>query len=262
MLNNKLIKRIDHEIKMIREDPLNFSTSYPDENNIKIWYSIFIGLHDTVYSGGHYIFKILLPDNYPFSPPDIVFLTPNGRFEINKKICLTITGYHPDMWQATITIKTMLIQIFTMFNIEGDNGNIGHLIPPNKGTSQIERKQFAEKSISYNIANYKEIYENFDMTYLNDGSIINKKKETIIDIKKDDIIKEIIHDIIKDEKKDDIIKEIIHDIIKDEKKDDIIKEIIHDIIKDEKKDEKFEINNQIKEDVVKKRGRPRKVKID
>lgn len=31
-------------------------------------------------------------------PPSIILLTPNGRFEINKKICLSISGYHPETW--------------------------------------------------------------------------------------------------------------------------------------------------------------------
>jgi ubiquitin-conjugating enzyme E2 J1 len=42
----------------------------------------------------------LLPLDYPFKPPNIVFLTPNGRFEAGKKICLSISAYHPEEWQA------------------------------------------------------------------------------------------------------------------------------------------------------------------
>lgn len=53
---------------------------------------------DSMYSSGKYHGRILLPHNYPFSPPDIMLLTHNGRFECNTKICLSITSYHPDMW--------------------------------------------------------------------------------------------------------------------------------------------------------------------
>ena len=31
-------------------------------------------------------------------PPNIIFLTPNGRFATNQKICLSISAYHPESW--------------------------------------------------------------------------------------------------------------------------------------------------------------------
>lgn len=31
----------------------------------------------------------------------IFFLKPNGRFEVNKKICLSISGHHPETWQPS-----------------------------------------------------------------------------------------------------------------------------------------------------------------
>ena len=30
--------------------------------------------------------KILLPTEYPFRPPDVLFLTPNGRYEVDTKV--------------------------------------------------------------------------------------------------------------------------------------------------------------------------------
>ena len=54
----------------------------------------------TDFEGGVYHGRILLPIDYPFKPPNIVFLTPNGRFEAGKKICLSISAHHPEEWQA------------------------------------------------------------------------------------------------------------------------------------------------------------------
>jgi hypothetical protein len=34
---------------------------------------------------GLYHLRILLPTTYPMSAPDIIFMTPNGRFELGKK---------------------------------------------------------------------------------------------------------------------------------------------------------------------------------
>ena len=35
---------------------------------------------------GLYHLRILLPHNYPMAAPDIILLTPNGRFELGKKV--------------------------------------------------------------------------------------------------------------------------------------------------------------------------------
>lgn len=41
----------------------------------------------TEFEGGLYHFRILLPAEYPFRPPSLMMLTPNGRFELNTKVC-------------------------------------------------------------------------------------------------------------------------------------------------------------------------------
>jgi ubiquitin-conjugating enzyme E2 J1 len=52
--------------------------------------------------------RIILPTEYPMKPPNIIILTPNGRFETNTKICLSISGYHPETWQPSWSIRTAL----------------------------------------------------------------------------------------------------------------------------------------------------------
>ena len=42
----------------------------------------------TEFEGGIYHFRIQLPSEYPFRPPSIMLLTPNGRFELNTKASL------------------------------------------------------------------------------------------------------------------------------------------------------------------------------
>lgn len=41
------------------------------------------------------------------SPPDIYFMTENGRYQTNKKICLNITSYHKESWSPAWTLRTM-----------------------------------------------------------------------------------------------------------------------------------------------------------
>lgn len=62
------------------------------------WHFTIRGPPGTEFDGGLYHGRIVLPHEYPFKPPAIMLLTPNGRFEINKKICLSISSYHPETW--------------------------------------------------------------------------------------------------------------------------------------------------------------------
>ena len=87
--------------------------------------------------------RILLPADYPFKPPHVIFLTKNGRFETNTKICLSISAYHEETWQPAWGIRTMLEAIISFLPSEG-NGTIGAL-----DWTPIERKKLAEESLNF-----------------------------------------------------------------------------------------------------------------
>jgi ubiquitin-protein ligase len=55
------------------------------------WHCTLRGPPGTEFEGGLYHFRILLPAEYPFRPPAIMVLTPNGRFELNTKVWLLST---------------------------------------------------------------------------------------------------------------------------------------------------------------------------
>lgn len=44
-------------------------------------------------------------------PPSVLILTPNGRWELNKKICLTFTGYHEEQWLPAWGIRTAVLGV-------------------------------------------------------------------------------------------------------------------------------------------------------
>jgi ubiquitin-protein ligase len=52
------------------------------------WHCTLRGPEGTDFEGGLYHFRIRLPAEYPFRPPSIMLLTPNGRFELNTKVNL------------------------------------------------------------------------------------------------------------------------------------------------------------------------------
>ena len=96
----------------------------------KIIYFIFWYIFQTFFLisfiSGIYHGRIILPPAYPMKPPNVIFTTPNGRFETHKKICLSISGYHPETWRPSWSIRTALLALIGFFPTHG-NGAIGSL---------------------------------------------------------------------------------------------------------------------------------------
>ena len=95
---------------------------------------------DTAFAGGRYHGRIILPVEYPMKPPNIVMLTPNGRFEVGKKICLSFSAHHPESWQPAWGIRAMMLALIAFLPTKGE-GAIAAL-----DWTPEERKKCAESS--------------------------------------------------------------------------------------------------------------------
>ncbi|KAF9359928.1 Ubiquitin-conjugating enzyme E2 J1 [Mortierella sp. AD094] len=125
--------------ELVREPSTDFAAN-PLDTDIFEWHFTIRGPEETDFEGGLYHGRILLPNNYPFAPPSLMFLTPNGRFELHKKVCLSITGYHPEYWQPAWGIRTVLVAVMGFLPTQS-KGAIGGL-----DTSVEARKALAIKS--------------------------------------------------------------------------------------------------------------------
>ena len=131
------------DIRELALDPSDQYTAAPLENDMFEWHFTIRGAVDTDFDGGIYHGRILLPPEYPFKPPHIVFLTQSGRFDINTKVCLSFSAYHPELWQPAWGIRLILEALISFLPTPGD-GAIGAL-----DYSSKERKRLAKESISY-----------------------------------------------------------------------------------------------------------------
>ena len=66
------------------------------------------GPEKTPYEGGFYHGKLIFPVEFPFQPPSIYMTTPNGRFKVNTRLCLSISDFHPDTWNPAWSVSTIL----------------------------------------------------------------------------------------------------------------------------------------------------------
>ena len=126
------------------KDPSDDFVANPIKDDMFCWHFTIRGPPETEFEGGLYHGVIKLPMNYPNKPPNIMFLTPNGRFDINMDVCLSMTQYHKEEWQAAWTIRSMLEAIIAFFPVKEDHDAIGAL-----ELSEENRKYYAKQSVKY-----------------------------------------------------------------------------------------------------------------
>ncbi|EPT05892.1 hypothetical protein FOMPIDRAFT_96587 [Fomitopsis schrenkii] len=140
--NNSAVKRIMQEARELANDPCTDYSAAPLEDDIFEWHCTLRGPSGTEFEGGLYHFRILLPAEYPFRPPSIMMLTPNGRFELNTKICISFTNYHEELWQPAWGVRTAIVGLQGMFPLKGTAAvGVGALEYP-----VAERKRLAAAS--------------------------------------------------------------------------------------------------------------------
>jgi ubiquitin-conjugating enzyme E2 J2 len=166
-----LLNRIKGELKILAKNKSTLFQVIVDESDIKIFYFLLRPL-DEPYKGGLYIGKIELPENYPHKAPDYYMLTPSGRFDINKKICLSISGFHNDTWSPTWNIlKIVEAFLSILYSDKKDEQGLNHL-----QESDENRKKYASESIKYNIKNHPSIFKKFNY-FVNENFSIKSNDE-------------------------------------------------------------------------------------
>ena len=143
-MSNISLKRIQKEFQNMINDPSDDFYANPIKDDMFCWHFTIRGPPDTEFEGGLYHGIIKLPMSYPNRPPSIMFLTPNGRFDVNMDVCLSMTRYHKEEWQAAWTIRSMLEAIIAFFPVKEEHDAIGAL-----DSSVESRKHFAKLSIKY-----------------------------------------------------------------------------------------------------------------
>ncbi|KAI1266641.1 ubiquitin-conjugating enzyme/RWD-like protein [Xylariaceae sp. FL1019] len=137
------IKRILREAAELSNSPSPDYTASPLESDLFEWHFTLRGPPKSAFAEGIYHGRIVLPPAYPLSPPSFRFLTPSGRFEPNREICLSISGHHEETWQPAWGVRTAIVAL-RAFMETGATGQIGGL-----DTSDAVRTRLAASSKSW-----------------------------------------------------------------------------------------------------------------
>lgn len=112
------VKRIAKELEECRQDThLGVSLSLNNEQDLTHLTGFFKGPPGTPYEGGVFLVDITIPNEYPFKPPVMKFLTkiyhPNISL-VTGAICLDILK---DAWTPVFTLKSTLISLQSLLQL-------------------------------------------------------------------------------------------------------------------------------------------------
>uniref|UniRef100_A0A915LIQ1 Serine palmitoyltransferase 1 n=1 Tax=Meloidogyne javanica TaxID=6303 RepID=A0A915LIQ1_MELJA len=99
-------RRLFEELNNLREAPLTHCHAYPSSESIFKWSVVLDGPPNTVYENGTFFAQLLFGVNYPFSPPEVVFLTKIYHCNINSQgdVYLGLTRN----WKSTMGVVDVL----------------------------------------------------------------------------------------------------------------------------------------------------------
>ena len=118
-------KRITKDIKNYIEGDINDVGIYChiDDSDITNIKALIIGPPNTPYENGFYFFDIKFPNDYPFNPPKVKFVTHesgvrfNPNLYTNGKVCLSILGtWSGPGWTTCLNLNTVLLSIQSLLN--------------------------------------------------------------------------------------------------------------------------------------------------
>lgn len=146
MASDMCTRRLTRELKSIQKKPLTNPNVYttPLESNLLEWHYVIEGSDDTPYEGGFYWGKLIFPKQYPLKPPSVMMLTPNGRFKTGRRLCLSMSDYHPESWNPMWSVSTIITGLISF--MAESSATLGSI-----ESTPAEKKTYARHSLEFNV---------------------------------------------------------------------------------------------------------------
>mmetsp|Transcript_57062 Transcript_57062/g.185480 ORF Transcript_57062/g.185480 Transcript_57062/m.185480 type:complete len:706 (+) Transcript_57062:86-2203(+) len=152
------IRRLQKDLVHLQRSPNLQIAVRPSNGSLLEWHFVLHSLPtDTPYIGGCYHGKIVFPAEYPLSPPSLMMVTPNGRLQVNSRLCLSMTDFHPESWNPAWSVETILVGLLSFFISDTEKG-FGSI----SQTPEV-RKKLAAETWAHNSSNseFVELFPEF-----------------------------------------------------------------------------------------------------
>jgi ubiquitin-conjugating enzyme E2 G1 len=108
---------------------LGFSVGLFDDNDFYKWSVVLFGPENTIYEGGYFKASLLFPEDYPYSPPSMKFITQMFHPNIypNGDVCISILhkpGFDifneqekaEEKWRPSLGVEKILLSVISLFD--------------------------------------------------------------------------------------------------------------------------------------------------
>ena len=112
-VENMAHSRIQRELMRINEDAI--VDIELDDNNIRKWKVTLCGQEGTRFAGQEFCVEISFPEQYPFHPPALRFLTPIDHVSVGNdgRVCMDLLDR---AWSPALTAELTLIAALSVLN--------------------------------------------------------------------------------------------------------------------------------------------------
>lgn len=149
-------KRYLNELKKLPSSLPPYVLAVPDDQNVLELHFILAYMPPTddaparaAYQHGIYWFKMTFPPDYPYRAPNIMSLTPNGRFRAGMNICVSETMFQQSSMNSALSVAAMILSFAGFMQDDTQPGHVGHYT----NVTAAVRMEFALGSVQFNLAN-------------------------------------------------------------------------------------------------------------
>eukprot|EP00996_Jenningsia_fusiforme_P005544 NODE_652_length_2009_cov_29.152551_g603_i0.p1 GENE.NODE_652_length_2009_cov_29.152551_g603_i0~~NODE_652_length_2009_cov_29.152551_g603_i0.p1 ORF type:complete len:165 (+),score=21.65 NODE_652_length_2009_cov_29.152551_g603_i0:1273-1767(+) len=136
-MSRECVRRLQKEYTLLQRNPVPLISARPKPSDILEWHYVIEGPPESPFAGGLYHGMIKFPAEYPFQPPSIFMITPNGRFKTNTRLCLSMSDFHPANWNPLWSLSSILTGLLS-FMLE-DKETYGSITTTVDAKHQIAR---------------------------------------------------------------------------------------------------------------------------
>jgi ubiquitin-conjugating enzyme E2 D len=109
------ISRLNKELEELTNNPPTNCSAGVIDDDMFHWQATILGPQGSPYEGGIFYLRINFPQDYPFKPPNVSFITKIYHCNINSagSICLDILK---EQWSPALTISKVLLSICSLMD--------------------------------------------------------------------------------------------------------------------------------------------------